>query len=63
VENAQVAAYLVYATHAGHAVVDRELSLPKSWTDDRERMQAVGVPDEVGFATKPEPAAGCWRVR
>jgi SRSO17 transposase len=29
VENAQVAVYLVYATHAGHAVVDRELYLPK----------------------------------
>jgi SRSO17 transposase len=57
VENAQVAVYLVYATHAGHAVVDRELYLPKSWTDDPQRMQAVGVPDEVGFATKPELAA------
>jgi SRSO17 transposase len=56
VENAQVAVYLVYATHAGHAVVDRELYLPKSWTDDPERLQAVGVPDEVGFATKPDLA-------
>jgi SRSO17 transposase len=56
VENAQVAVYLVYATDAGHAVVDRELYLPKSWTDDPERCRAVGVPDEVGFATKPELA-------
>src|SRR5262245_56702470 len=29
VENAQVAVYLVYATDAGHAVVDRELYLPR----------------------------------
>jgi hypothetical protein len=56
VENAQVAVYLVYATDAGHAVVDRELYLPKSWTEDPERLRAVGVPDEVGFSTKPELA-------
>jgi SRSO17 transposase len=56
VENAQVAVYLVYATDAGHAVVDRELYLPKSWTEDPERCRAVGVPEGVGFATKPELA-------
>ncbi len=52
-ENAQVAVYLVYATDAGHGVVDRELYLPKSWTDDRKRGRAAGVPEQVGFATKP----------
>jgi SRSO17 transposase len=53
IENAQMAVYLVYATAAGHAVIDRELYLPRSWTDDPQRLQAVGVPDQVGFATKP----------
>jgi SRSO17 transposase len=56
VENAQVGVYLVYATDAGHAVVDRELYLPRVWTDDPERCRAAGVPDQVGFATKPELA-------
>lgn len=28
-----------------------------SWTDDPERMQAAGVPDEIGFATRWELAA------
>ncbi len=56
VENAQVAVYLVYASQAGHAVIDRELYLPRSWTDDPERCRAAGVPDQVGFATKPELA-------
>jgi SRSO17 transposase len=53
VENAQVAVYLVYASSSGHAVIDRELYLPRSWTDDPERLQAAGVPSEIGFATKP----------
>jgi SRSO17 transposase len=56
VENAQVAVYLAYATDAGHAMVDRELYLPRSWTDDPQRCRAVGVPEGVGFATKPELA-------
>jgi SRSO17 transposase len=53
VENAQVAVLLVYASPAGHAVVDRELYLPRSWTRDPERLRAAGVPAQVGFATKP----------
>jgi SRSO17 transposase len=58
IENAQVAVYLVYSTSAGHAFIDRELYLPKAWTDDRARCAAAGVPDQVGFATKPTLAAG-----
>ncbi len=27
-----------------------------SWTDDRERCRAAGIPDEVEFATKPRQA-------
>jgi SRSO17 transposase len=56
VENAQVAVYLVDATDAGHAMIDRELYLPRSWTDDPERLQAAGLPTQVGFATKPKLA-------
>jgi SRSO17 transposase len=56
VENAQVAVYLVYAGDTGHAIIDRELYLPRSWTDDPGRMRAAGIPDRVGFATKPELA-------
>ncbi|MFL5883213.1 MAG: IS701 family transposase [Actinomycetota bacterium] len=56
VDNAQVAVYLAYATPAGHGVVDRELYLPQGWVDDPARCQVAGVPDQVGFATKPELA-------
>jgi SRSO17 transposase len=38
----------------GGALVDRDLYLPKSWTDDRARCRVAGVPDEVGFQTKPQ---------
>lgn len=55
-ENCQVGTFLAYASAAGHALIDRELYLPTSWTDDRDRCRAAGVPDEVGFATKPAQA-------
>jgi DDE superfamily endonuclease len=53
IDNSQVAVYLAYATKAGHALIDRKLDLPRSWTDDRDRCRAAGVPDQVTFATKP----------
>jgi SRSO17 transposase len=56
IDNAQVAVYLTYATAAGHGVIDRELYLPQGWIDDPARCHAAGVPDQVGFATKPELA-------
>src|SRR5215216_7232701 len=56
IDNAQVAVYLAYATAAGHGVIDRELYLPQGWLADPARCRAAGVPDQVGFATKPELA-------
>lgn len=56
VENAQVAVYLTYAGQAGHAMIDRELYLPKSWTSDPARCARAGVPEDVKFATKPQLA-------
>jgi SRSO17 transposase len=53
VENVQVAVYLTYAAERGHALIDRELYLPRSWTDDPARCSAAGVPAGVAFATKP----------
>ena len=35
-------------------MIDRELYLPTAWTEDRERCTAAGIPDEMGFATKPQ---------
>ncbi|MFW0797811.1 IS701 family transposase [Gordonia sp. CPCC 205515] len=57
IENSQVAVYLTYATRVGHALIDRALYLPRSWTNDPARCTAAGVPDDIGFATKPALAA------
>src|SRR6516225_2196847 len=56
IENAQVAVYLGYAARRGHALIDRELYLPKSWTSDPARCAAAGIPADVTFATKPQLA-------
>jgi SRSO17 transposase len=63
IENCQIGVFLAYATAAGHTLLDRELYLPKSWTNDPQRCREADVPLEVGFATKPELAARMlWRT-
>ena len=52
-ENCQLGVFLAYASPHGQALIDRELYLPQSWTDDRDRCRAAGVPEDVQFATKP----------
>ena len=52
VENCQVAVFLSYAAPAGHALIDRELYLPRSWTADPARCAAAGIPAKTAFATK-----------
>lgn len=56
IENSQVAVYLVYAGRRGHAAVDRELYVPRSWTEQPNRCQAAGLDPDTSFATKPELA-------
>ncbi len=53
VGNCQIGVLLGYASARGHALVDARLYLPETWTDDPDRCRAAGVPDEIGFATKP----------
>lgn len=56
IENSQVAVYLVYAGARGHAAVDRELYIPRSWIFDPDRCRAAGLGEDTDFATKPELA-------
>jgi SRSO17 transposase len=53
ITNCQIGVFAAYVSRHGHAVIDRALYLPKSWTDDPARMKAAHVPQGVGFATKP----------
>jgi SRSO17 transposase len=56
IENCQVGVFLAYATSTGRTFIDRELYLPKAWTDDRARCAEAGIGAEVEFRTKPELA-------
>lgn len=58
VENCQIGVFLAYASARGHALLDRELYLPKEWTQDRERCARAGMPAARSFATKPALARG-----
>lgn len=52
IENSQVAVYLAYAAPRGYTLIDREIYLPRCWTDDGARCAAAGIPAGTGFATK-----------
>ncbi|PWR09067.1 IS701 family transposase [Micromonospora acroterricola] len=57
IENSQVAVFLAYAGAGGRALLDRRLYLPEhTWCADTSRRTAAGVPDDIGFATKPRLA-------
>ena len=56
IENSQIGVFMAYRSKKGHTLFDRELYLPKAWTEDRPRCQEAKIPDEVTFATKPELA-------
>lgn len=53
VEHSPIGVFLAYTSRYGHTLLDRELSLPAGWTDDRERCRSAGIPDDRAFATKP----------
>ena len=56
IENCQLGVFLTYVSPRGRALIDRELYLPTSWTDDPERCAEAGIDADVAFATKPELA-------
>jgi SRSO17 transposase len=58
ITNCQVGVFLAYAVPAAgtRVLVDRELYIPRSWTDDPGRCAAAGIPGDAKFATKPQLA-------
>ena len=51
-ENCMVTVHLSAATENFHCMVDGELFLPESWSNDRERCRAAGIPDEMVYRPK-----------
>jgi SRSO17 transposase len=56
ITNCQVGVFAAYVSQRGHAFIDRALYLPREWTDNRARLKATHVPNDVSFATKPKIA-------
>ena len=56
IENCQIGVFAAYASRWGHTLIDRQLYLPKTWAADPDRRAKAHVPQEVGFATKPQMA-------
>ncbi|NNB90524.1 hypothetical protein HI292_33815 [Corallococcus exiguus] len=50
--------FLSYVPPRRHALVERELCLPEAWVEDSARPAAEGIPEEVGFESKPALAQG-----
>ena len=55
-ENCQVGVFLAYASPRGRTFLDRELYLPEEWAAAAQRREEAGVPEDAGFATKPQLA-------
>lgn len=51
-ENCIVTVHLGYATGDFHCLLDGDLYLPESWSNDRARCRAARIPDEVVYRPK-----------
>ena len=55
-DNCIVTVHLGYAADDFHTLLDGELFLPESWSNDRERCREAGIPDEMVYRPKTEIA-------
>ena len=51
-ENCIVTVHLAYAREGFHCLLDGELFLPESWSDDRPRCREAGIPDDLVYRPK-----------
>jgi len=63
VENCQNGVFAGYASPKGYTLLDKRLFLPEKWfgEDYKDRRKKCGVPEDLTFKSKPEPAAGMFR--
>lgn len=55
-ENSIVTVHLGYAVRNFHCLLDGDLFLPESWSNDRERCRRAGIPDEIVYRPKSDIA-------
>lgn len=55
-ENGIVTVHLGVSVGEFHTLLDGDLFLPESWSEDRERCRAAGIPDDVVYRPKTEIA-------
>lgn len=55
-DNCVVTVHLAYALDGFHCLLDSELFLPESWSNDRSRCQAADIPDDMVHRPKPQIA-------
>jgi len=58
VDNCVVSVHTGYTAGGFHCLLDSDVFLPEAWANDPKRREAVGVPEEVTFRTKPQIALG-----
>ena len=57
VASCEAGMFLAYVSPLGRALVDKRLYLPESWTSDKDRCEAAGVPEErQGYRLKTQLA-------
>jgi len=55
-DNGIVTVHLAYAADDFHSLLDGELFLPQSWSDDRARCREAGIPDDMVYRPKSDIA-------
>jgi SRSO17 transposase len=60
-DNCVVTVHLNYTADDFHCLLDSELFLPESWSDDRERCEAAGIPQDMIHRPKWEIALELWQ--
>ena len=61
IDNCILTVHLGYAADEFHCLLDGELFLPESWSKDRTRCRAAGIPDDVIYRPKWQIALELYR--
>lgn len=56
IENGVVSVHLALGYGSFSSLIDSDLYVPQSWTEDRERCREAGMPEDLAFRTKPQIA-------